>query len=83
VKSEKGRLLYTQNNPTRKMRKKGLQPSEIKGRDERLSGALDFIHLLIKKQLLWLSGKARLFILGKFRRTQRNHRDSLDITYLK
>jgi hypothetical protein len=30
----------------RKRGKKGLQPSEVKDQDERLSGALDFIHLL-------------------------------------
>ena len=48
----KGRLLYTpwlSLLMVRKRRKKGLQPSEIKDRDERLSGALDFIHLLGKR----------------------------------
>jgi hypothetical protein len=35
---------------SKKRRKKGLQPSEIKGRDERLSGALDFIHPLDIKE---------------------------------
>jgi hypothetical protein len=35
----------------REKRKQGLQPSEIKGRDERLSDALDFIYPLGKKKL--------------------------------
>jgi hypothetical protein len=51
---EKGHLLYTPLLSllmVRKRRKKGLQPSEIKDQDERLSGALDFIHPLDMKQL--------------------------------
>jgi hypothetical protein len=45
---------------------KGLPPSEIKDRDERLSGALDFIHPLGKKQLPGFRGN-QAFHYGKFR----------------
>jgi hypothetical protein len=61
----------------REKRKKGLQLSEIKAlrfasipssaiAPEGTDG-LDFIHLLVKKQVPWLSGKARLFIMEKLR----------------
>jgi hypothetical protein len=45
-------------------RKKGLQPSEIKDRDERLSGALDFIHPLGKKQSPGFPGKPGFSLWG-------------------
>jgi hypothetical protein len=46
-------------------RKKGLQPSEIKDRDERLSGALDFIHPLGKKKLTLFPPENKVFSLWR------------------
>jgi hypothetical protein len=42
-----------------------LQPSEIKGQDERLSGALNFIHPLGKKKLTLFPPENKVFSLWK------------------
>jgi hypothetical protein len=47
-------------------RKQGLQPSEIKDRDERLSGVLDFIHPLIQRSCPCFLRKTRSFQYGNF-----------------
>jgi hypothetical protein len=75
--NEKGGLLYTYSSPasqSRGKRKQGLQPSEIKDQDERLSGALDFIHPLIKKKLSGFRGKPGFSLWESSRRISQTTR---------
>jgi hypothetical protein len=77
--TEKRRLPYTPTLPiphSKENQEKGLPPSEIKVRDERLAGAPDFIHPLGKKQLPGFPGKPGALYFGKFRTGSQDHETS-------